>query len=324
MAVFPVLQSTLSPRHLAKWLEAQYLLTEVSCRVARTNMNHTYLIQSADKKAVLRIYAHAHRPLLEIQEELRILDLLKQAGISVSYPLADRRNVFIQALTAPEGLRYAILFSHAAGAKLRFISADISRQIGRLMASFHYLTRGERVQRIKYTKHVLIHEAILHIAGIFPECMAALNAFEADFLEMEQLFAESEGMRQGIVHLDIWYDNMNIADNGNITLFDFDNLGNGPLVLDIGYFCMQLFYIETDKTVFEEKKTAFLKGYRSIYSVTDEELRFIPYAGLAIWIYYLGLQAERFNLSGNLFLSANYIRMYLSRAKEWMTYCKAN
>lgn len=113
---------------------------------------------------------------------------------------------------------------------------------------------------------------------------------------------------------------MSIHQDGTITLFDFDNCGNGWLVLDLGYYCMQLYQIEADKAVYEAKKQSFIDGYRSLMQVSDETLELIPFAGLAVWIYYLGVQAERYDSFGNRFLSANYIKMYLGRAKEWLDY----
>ena len=131
---------------------------------------------------------------------------------------------------------------------------------------------------------------------------------------------DHSGISEGIVHLDIWYDNMSITEESAIIIFDFDFCGNGSLILDVAYFCKQLFHIENNKAEYERKKEQFLKGYQSIRSLTVEELQLIPEAGAAIWIFYLGVQSQRFDWS-NVFLTENYLKlMYVARLKSWLDY----
>jgi Ser/Thr protein kinase RdoA (MazF antagonist) len=113
---------------------------------------------------------------------------------------------------------------------------------------------------------------------------------------------------------------MSITDEGRITLFDFDNCGNGWPVLDVGYFCMQLFFTQPDREEYEKKRSSFLNGYRQVTPIPEPELPLIPYAGLAIWLYYLGVQAERFDNFSNIFFTENYLKMYIGKVREWLAY----
>ena len=124
---------------------------------------------------------------------------------------------------------------------------------------------------------------------------------------------------EGIVHLDIWYDNMNVANGNDITIFDFDFCGNGLLVFDVAYFCKQLFHIETDKSMYELKAQSFLSGYQTIRKLSNAEIKFIPDAATSIWIFYLGVQSKRFDWS-NVFLTENYLKIYVGKMKSWMDY----
>ncbi|MGJ1384548.1 hypothetical protein, partial [Sphingobacterium siyangense] len=90
-------------------------------------------------------------------------------------------------------------------------------------------------------------------------------------------------------------------------------------ILDVGYFCKQLFFIESDKEQYELKIQSFLRGYQSSISLSEKELRLIPKAGAAIFIFYLGVQAQRFDWS-NIFLTENYLKMFVGRIKAWMDY----
>ena len=105
---------------------------------------------------------------------------------------------------------------------------------------------------------------------------------------------------------------MNITTDYRITVLDFDFCGHGLQVIDIAYFCHQLFHIEIDKSNYELKFKHFIKGYQSVKSLSNAELAFIPNAGAAIWVFYLGVQARRFDWS-NIFITKNYLIGWYSR-----------
>ena len=71
------------------------------------------------------------------------------------------------------------------------------------------------------------------------------------------------------------------------------------------------------------KKDHFLKGYQSIRTLSGEEIELIPEAASAIWIFYLGVQSQRFDWS-NIFLTENYLKMYVGRMQSWITYNDLN
>jgi Ser/Thr protein kinase RdoA (MazF antagonist) len=323
MAPFPVVQSTLSPGHLAEWLAGKYTLhPPVSCRLFRTYMNHTYLVTDAGRKYILRVYSYNRRTETEITEEIRLLNLLREANVGVSYPVPDKHAGYLQQIEAPEGLRYAVLFSFAEGSKIRHLTEEFCRDIGSVMARFHAATQAQELRRINYSVHTLAQAAYQQAKPYFSESLDPMKFIKVSAEVLEEVFSrpEAQSIRRGVVHLDIWYDNLNISEAGQITLFDFDNCGNGWLVLDIGYFCLQLFYTEPDKARYEKKRDCFLRGYEEIIRIPDPEIPLIPYAGLAIWIYYLGVQAERFDNFANIFLSENYLNMYIGRVREWLAY----
>jgi Ser/Thr protein kinase RdoA (MazF antagonist) len=323
MTVFPVIDSTLSARHLATWAIEKYNIpTQTTCRLLRTNMNHTYVVAEPATTYILRVYSYNRRTLTDIAEEVSLLNMLKESGVGISYPIPDTYNTYIHEIQAPEGIRYAVLFSFAKGGKIRNLTGELCYQIGQTLARMHQATLGRQINRTTYTTHVLTHLAYQQAKVYFPESLPEMQFIQASAKKLDAVFEEVATMdtRTGIVHLDIWYDNMSITDDGQITLFDFDNCGNGWLILDIGYFCMQLFHTQPDKMEYEKKKALFLKGYQEITTIPEAEISLIPYAGLAIWIYYLGLQAERFDNFANIFLSENYLKMYMGKVKEWLLY----
>ena len=316
--VFPVINSTLSPDHLAVWVAVQYGFKNVNCHVLKTNINHTYKITADDADYILRVYNPQHRNLHDVEEEVKLLCGLKHV-ISISFPLANAQKEYVQKINAPEGNRYAVLFSFAEGTKMRHLTAALNFNIGVEVGSFHQFTRDKAIERMSYSVDLLITWSYRHLARYMPGEMEEMQFIKASEAILSDAFGQP-GLTKGIVHLDIWYDNLTIRDNGTITLFDFDNCGTGWLILDIGYYCMHLFYIEPDKAEYERKKEAFIEGYLSKNRLGGNELELIPYAGLAIWIHYLGVAAKNFDYIGNFYLSENYVKMMITRVKEWLKY----
>ncbi len=319
MTVFPVIASTISEKELGEFAKERYGLNEnYDCKLFRTGMNHTYFLSDNETKYVLRIYSHNWRSKSEITEELDLLNLLNENNLSVSYPIQDKNGEFIQELNAPEGIRYVVLFSFAKGEKVRFIDKETCSLIGALMAKIHNLTSNATIDRVSYNKKSLLELPYEHLKKFFSETLPEMEFIKeiGDFFQK----TDFENTRNGVVHLDIWYDNMAITNEKEITIYDFDFCGNGPQILDVGYFCKQLFHIETDKTAYELKRAHFLEGYQSIRLLSDDELKLIPKAGLAVFVFYLGVQAQRFDWS-NIFLSENYLKMfYVGRLKSWIEY----
>ena len=78
-------------------------------------LNDNYLVKDPRTKYILRVYRHNWRDLRDIQAETELIQFLRAEGVGVSYPVPDRTGVMIQEIGAPEGLRYAVLFSYAEG-----------------------------------------------------------------------------------------------------------------------------------------------------------------------------------------------------------------
>ncbi|MBL4675229.1 MAG: phosphotransferase [Mucilaginibacter sp.] len=124
--------------------------------------------------------------------------------------------------------------------------------------------------------------------------------------------ADTTKLRTGAVHMDIWFDNLNINIDGNVTLFDFDFCGNGWLCLDIAYYILQVY--STEKVEFErdEKLKSFFEGYESVTTINDEEKRLLPMLGVSMYYFYLGIQSQRFDNWSNVFLNETYLKRFIT------------
>jgi Ser/Thr protein kinase RdoA (MazF antagonist) len=323
MTSFPVIDSTLSALPLAIFLKEKYGFgVNTTCKIFRTGINHTYMVTEQETRYVFRVYSHQWRTPTEIAEELKLLNLLRGKGVSVSYPIADKNQNYIQSIPAPEGLRYGVLFSFAEGRKIRNLDEATCHAQGILMAQMHQGTLNLALERVDYTTQELALLPYQYAREHFAESLEEMKFVKRAGGYLDDFFAQADTtqLRKGVVHLDMWYDNMNITDERAITLFDFDFCGNGWLLLDVAYFMVQLFNTEPDKMLFAQKQVAFYEGYESITALSGEEKRLIPYAGLAVWLFYLGVQSRRFDNWSNIFLTENYLKHFMGLICNWLSY----
>jgi Ser/Thr protein kinase RdoA (MazF antagonist) len=315
MQPFPVVCSTLSATHLATFLKQQYGFGPgTTCCLLRAAINHAYLVTDGEQKYVLRVYSYNWRTELEITEEIGLLRLLIENDIPVSFALPDTQGSFIQHIPAPEGMRMAVLFSYAKGEKVLNYSPELHYKLGVIMARMHKVTKGMFLQRPKYTPATLLKESFELIKQFIPvdtEEMKWMKKVQAYLLEQyDNTFPEL--LRFGVVHMDIWFDNLNIHNNEDITLFDFDFCGNGWLVQDIAYYMLQLFNTEKDPAQHAIKLEHFLTGYQSVTPIHNHEKELIPAASVSMYFFYLGVQCQRFENWTNTFLNETYLKRYIN------------
>lgn len=325
MKTFPVIASTLSQTELGKFITEKYQLKEsFDCKLFRTGVNHTYFMLGTYRKYVVRVYCYNWRTKVEIQQELELLSLLKNNNLSVAFPIPDKEGNLIQEINAPEGLRYVVLFTYAEGEKMRFMTNETCFAIGSMMAKIHNITATKKIDRVNYNSDVLLNQAYDHLNLFFSGDLNEMKYLKQITSKISKNFEDSNLLenQKGIVHLDIWYDNLSVNKENEITIFDFDNCGNGFLILDVAYFCKQLFFIESDKNEYEIKVESFLNGYKKERSLSEKELKLIPEAGASVFVFYLGVQAQRFDWS-NIFLTENYLKMFVGRIKNWLEYYDA-
>ncbi|PWJ58943.1 Ser/Thr protein kinase RdoA (MazF antagonist) [Dyadobacter jejuensis] len=322
---FPVTESTLSADQLNLYLQEKYHLGKAAkCSLLRTGMNHLYLVDDPEHsiKYVFRVYSYGWRSRTEISEELRLLELLKENTIPVSFPIVDKQQSYIQELQAPEGLRYGVLFSFAMGIKIPLFSPEASYTIGRTMAQMHRATYQFGIDRIHYDATTLLHQPVQRIHQFFnqPSQEKEFLTRIADSLQTEFATFRQMELRTGAVHMDIWFDNLHIENDQTLTIFDFDFAGNGWLCLDIAYFSYQLFQTNLDLDLFQNKMDQFLQGYESVHRLSNDEKKIIPILSLGIMVFYLGIQCQTFNTWSNVFLNHGHLIRYTNGMKRWINH----
>lgn len=293
--IFPTTYSTLSPDALAAYVSQHYALENVQCQFIVRGVGDTYLITTDEDRFILRIYRASHRTLGNIQSEVTLLNTLRDAGVSVSYAIADRKGQQIQALAAAEGTRHAVLFSYAEGRSHVLLSDNQLRNLGLEMARFHNVSTTVRLDDPRWTFDLE--------TTLFQPLAAAKPYFREDPVTYEWMLAAAERVKlaldgihtdriiTGYCHFDFLPKNFHFDKDDKITLFDFDFFGRGWLIYDIMTFRQQLLLDKLMNRLTDEEMeaafTTFLDAYQSERRLNEEELAAIPWLGLGFWFYYM-------------------------------------
>jgi Ser/Thr protein kinase RdoA (MazF antagonist) len=319
----PVTESTLSALYLKNFLGEMYELgSATTCKLFRTGINHLYIVTDNNSKFVFRVYTLGWRTKLEISEEIRLLNHLLTNNVRIAYPITDKNGNYIQDLNAPEGIRHGVLFSFARGKKIPQFNEATSFSIGCTMARMHQVTENFALKRVTYDAKILLENSYNISKTFFTKDTEQMIFVEnaTKYLIEEYKKVNQDEVRYGAIHLDIWFDNLHVNGEDEITLFDFDFCGNGWLCYDIAYYMLQLYNTRQSDDAYQKKLESFIKGYESIQEITGEEKRVIPMIAVSIWFFYLGVQCDRFDNWSNVFLSEDYLKRFVGIIKKWIEY----
>lgn len=193
------------------------------------------------------------------------------------------------------------------------------------MGRIHQATAGQHIERIQYDAETLVDRPFRELLSFLPEDAeetAYMHRVHA-YLNQQLPSLSTATFKMGVVHMDIWFDNFNITTEGKITLFDFDFCGNGWQCIDVAYYMMQLFVTEPIETEYLSKLDAFFAGYTAVCQLSNEEKGILPTLGIALYVFYLGIQCQRFETFSSIFLNEAYLKRYIIvRIKKYADYYK--
>jgi Ser/Thr protein kinase RdoA (MazF antagonist) len=297
--VFPVTYSTLSADALGRQVLSGYALdTPVSCEYMYRGLNDNYLVNGSRTKYVLRVYRHNWRDLSDIEAETELIRFLHSEGIGVSFPLPDGDGRLIREISAPEGIRYAVLFSYAEGSPpLPAITREQSRAAGRELSRMH---------RITINKSLGNNRCHLDTTSLLYQSFHAIKPFledsREDLLRLDEVVSRLavkferislDTLSFGICHGDLYPSNFHISRSGKITFFDFDACCCSWFVMDIAAFC----FAATQTYKYADRiNRAFIEGYKEIRPLKTAEIELIPYFGAVNRIWVLATQCSNFEI----------------------------
>jgi Ser/Thr protein kinase RdoA (MazF antagonist) len=313
----PVVYSILSAEALLHRIAEAYSIgATVSCQLLRPGSNDTYLVTTRDDRFIARVYGEQWRSLSEIHYEIDLLRHLAARGTSVSLPIAADDGLLARPLRAPEGTRYLVLFTCAAGKALDWTEQQHCYQAGRVAAALHTASDDFESPHARFQ---------LDLEYLVDEPLAALQPFlahrPADWSYVEAFAARVRGRASdaieggldwGVCHGDLGNRNIHVDDGGSLTVIDFDLAAPGPRAYDF-VAAQWLASYEKNTPLFE----VFLRGYTEERPLAERDLAAVPiFHGISrLWT--IGLDARNARRWGTLPMSDFYLDTYLRSLREW-------
>ena len=293
---FPVIHSILSVKALTSEVLADFDIGKVAaCQFFTGGFNDTYQVKTtAGPTYYLRVYRQSWRSLPDILYELDLLNHLRSKGFPAARPVPRRDGSFHYEISAPEGTRYAALFSEAPG---KLISYDqepekVSYNYGQAVARLHNAVNdfSSPHPRFHVDLELLIDTPLRNIAPFLvhrPDDWAYLQHFAIDLRQRIVDLPISE-LEQGFCHGDLQGYHAHVDADGTLTFFDFDCGGYGYRAYDLAVFrwCSRLQKQE------DIRWEPYLRGYRELRPLNDLDIQAIPLFVGARYIWHMGVHTQ--------------------------------
>lgn len=284
------------------------------CVLLARGINDSYLVIADGVRFVLRLYRGHWRDPRQIEAEIRLVMRFAQDGLPVSVPIADGDGVFLHALSAPEGMRFAVLFSYADGVPLDRSSPGDLALLGRFAGELHLAAASTPLEacRPELTVDYLLERPLQQLQPYVvqrPDVFSYLDGLAESLASVIEPFAETSALRS-FCHGDLHSRNVHVKRAQQLTVFDFDHCGYGPQGYEFGS-------ILRDIGGFNPAWDAFINAYTSVRSLTADEEKVIAFFWPVRAIWELGLQAELIGEIGYNRLMM-LIDFELPRMKQWV------
>jgi len=202
----------------------------VVCDFWNQGLNDSYIVRSKRGKYVLRVYRAGWRTRREILSELDLLNYLHRQKVPVSRPIRRGDGRYLQGVEAPEGRRYAALFSYAPG-KVAIDSRKAYRY-GALAATIHASTdrQSKRHPRFHLDLKHLLEDPLAGMAVQLQHRRHDLDYLHGVATGLAAKIREllpTTTPEYGVCHGDLHHGNVHFGDDDEMTIFDFDCWGYG-------------------------------------------------------------------------------------------------
>ncbi len=267
----------------------------IKCHLYQRGLNDTYLVETDRDRYILRVYRTGWRTKEEINFELELLTFLHKQNLPVAYPIAGKNAGFTKEISAPEGTRYAAVFSYAPGRAVNNkLNSEQSRRLGKVLASIH---ETMDVFKSHFRRPALSSESLLNgsmdfITPIFRSRPSDIDYFQTQIEKIKLALAELKlpvsAPAYGICIGDVHSGNAHFSDKDEPTLFDFDQCGYGWRAFDIAKFIHATFSWQMDSKV----RKPFLEGYQEIRQLSEAELASVPVFAKIAHIWVMGITCQ--------------------------------
>ncbi len=322
---FPVQNSTLSADDLTELVRQEYPLRGVVyCWFWRKGMADTYRVSAGGKGFFLKVFMAKRRLRKDVTEEVRLLLHLLQRGVSVCEPIISVKDDFVLTIEAPEGERYAVLYTEAEGVKVK--SKIHRRAFGRMVARMHQCADSLDPP---YGRDCLELEHILddNLASIDKLMVNRREDFEmirrisSHAKELVSSVLVRRPPEHGVCHGDLFGGDVLFSTDGEPVIFDFESSGTGWRALDIAIFTGSADWMDTSKKAQlrqQREVGQFLEGYTSVRELTGGEYCVLKLNSAVHHIFLMGLALRYWkNRGGCYWANDDFINWHMKWFRHW-------
>lgn len=320
----PIEYSVFDPEFISRLAFLKWGWNRATCEFWNRGISDTYRIERENCRAYLKLYPYGWRSRDEIQGEVDLLMFLRQQNIRVSIPIRNNAGTFIEKIDAPEGTRYAILFSEAEGTQPRF-NLDNSRRYGVLAATIHDATDTlpDSVRRPHLSLEQLAREPLKQIQPILTHRkrdLTYLARVSEELADAVRSLLPEPALQFGLCHGDLTFGNLRRDDKGRLTLFDFDCSGYGWRAYDVAVFLWSRGSDFNRRANANRVKqwNAFLDGYHTVRSLSSTELQAVNLFVPLRQIWQLGVRSNQLPHVGSRAMYEARFKMHLKFIRDWL------
>jgi homoserine kinase type II len=240
--------------------------------IAEGVQNTNFLVTTTAGRFILTIYEE-RTEVSELPFFLALMEHLSAGGISCPTPVHDRIG---NALVELNG-RPAALVSFLDGAWIRQPGPAHCAAVGDALARLHLVGQSCPVQRkndLGMTGWRPLYNRFAARADEIAPGLGRLIGNELNHLEA----VWPHGLPQGVIHADLFPDNVFFVDGQLSGLIDFYFAATDMLAFDIA-ICLNAWCFEPDLTFNRAKGAALLAGYQRIRPLAPPEISALPTLG---------------------------------------------
>ena len=298
----------------------QYDLAETThCKFYARGLHDNYLLESQQRKFILRVYRNDWRTEEAIHFELDLLRFLSDRGGSVAYPINTQSGASCFSIATATGQRFAALFPYADGqAPGGALSVEESLLLGHAVAQIHSASNdfSSAHARPHLDLAFLVDASIEAIAPfVDTPYLAYLKQLQTRLHQSLPNIPHGEG-RYGICIGDVNPTNFHINEQKQITVFDFDQCGYGYRAFEIGKFISSIHLFDKK----QELAKAFVEGYQQVRTLSQAELSALPYYEMVGVIWVMAITASNAEFIGHKWVEKAYWERKLSLLQELESY----
>jgi homoserine kinase type II len=231
--------------------------------------NTNYLIHTGKGPFILTLYEKRVTP-GDLPFFLGLMQHLSAAGLTCPIPVHDRQGRMLGELNG----RPAAVVTFLEGFWLRKPRAEHCAAVGGALARLHLASRGFAINRANALGPSGWRPLFERFADRADEIAAGLGATIAgELVRIESHWPK--GLAKGVIHADLFPDNVFFLDDRISGLIDFYFACNDALAYDIAV-CLNAWCFEPDFSFNITKGRALLKGYEDVRSLGADERAAMP------------------------------------------------